>query len=155
MSTRLRKEIDIQMSELRRLIEKYDELFGKEYQDDPGDIVTIALAAILHSFYTGIEGIFKRIAQRIDESLPKGEDYHARLLETMTRSSSRRPPVISESLARTLRQYMDFRHMFRHAYANYLVWNRMEPLVRECRQTFHLFEAELTNFLNEIETIEK
>jgi len=155
MSTRLRKEIEIQMSELRRFIETYDELLGKEYPGDPGDVLTIALAAILHSFYTGIEGIFKRIAKRIDESLPKSADYHSRLLEMMTRPGSRRPPVISESLSRTLRQYMDFRHMFRHAYANYLVWDRMEPLVHECKNTFHQFESELTNFLKKIETPEQ
>jgi hypothetical protein len=155
MSTRLRKEIEIQLAELRLLIEKNDELLGNEYRGDPGDVMVYAFAAILHSFYTGIEGIFKRIAKRIDESVPRGEDFHARLLERMTHSTNRRPAVISGVLARTLKSYMDFRHMFRHAYVYFLVWDRMEPLVRECRNTFHQFEAELKNFLNEIETIEQ
>ncbi|MDP2983721.1 MAG: hypothetical protein Q8O92_10380 [Candidatus Latescibacter sp.] len=155
MSTILRKEIEIQLAELRHFIETYDKLLGNEYKGDPGDIVTIALAAILHSFYTGIEGIFKRIAKRIDETLPKGTDYHARLLEMMSKPSSQRPQVISESLSRTLKQYMDFRHMFRHAYANFLVWDRMEPLVYECKNSFHQFEAELMDFLKKIETPEQ
>jgi hypothetical protein len=84
--------------------------------------------------------------------MPRGEDSHARLLERMTHTTSRRPAVLSESLARTLKSYMDFRHLFRHAYANYLAWDRMEPLARECEQTFHRFETEVMHFLNEIET---
>jgi hypothetical protein len=152
MSTILRKEIEIQLAELRHLIETYDKLLGNEYISDPGDVVTIALAAILHSFYTGIEGIFIRIAKRIDESLPKSADYHARMLEMMVKPGKRRPQVISESLSRKLKQYMDFRHMFRHSYANFLVWDRMEPLVHECKNTFYQFETELTDFLKKIET---
>ena len=95
-----------------------------------------ALAALLHSFYTGIENIFKRISATLDNGPPGGPFWHVELLNSMTRCTTSRPAVISHELCKTLRQYLDFRHVFRHAYAFDLQWSKMAPLVSECRMTF-------------------
>ncbi len=93
------------MAELRLLIGKNNELIGTYFHGESGDIAIYAFAAILHSFYTGIEGIFTRIAKKIDESVPGGNDSHARLLERMTKTTNRRPAVLSEDLAKNLKSY--------------------------------------------------
>ena len=42
----------------------------------PTDIELSALAAALHSFYTGVENIFKRVALELDAQPPQGESWH-------------------------------------------------------------------------------
>jgi hypothetical protein len=82
----------------------------------PDPIELSALAAVLHSFYTGIENIFKRVAVTLDEGLPQGDVWHRRLLDSMASGTTKRPAVITKPLRDTLRGYLDFRHVFRHAY---------------------------------------
>ncbi len=52
---------------------------------------------MLHSFYTGIENIFKRVALEIDGDIPSGYASHSDLLTVMTRSTASRPPVIQRN----------------------------------------------------------
>ena len=54
---------------------------------------------MLHSFYTGVENIFKRIALEIDGELPSGDYWHRQLLERMTEPGMSRPAVISAELS--------------------------------------------------------
>ena len=149
MYEKLQKEIKFELAELRKLFDSYRKYFEKSYIEKPEEIEIMALAAILHSFYTGIEGILKRIAIRVDGSVPLGEIWHSQLLGTMSKPGKNRSKVISDSLEEKLRHYLNFRHMFRHAYTFHLNWERMEPLVRECENTFHVFENELELFLEE------
>lgn len=73
----------------------------------------------------------------------------------MTRSGPKRPAVISESLNDRLQEYLDFRHVFRHAYSFELHWNKMAPLVyniedvyQQLRQEMELFVQSLVPELN-------
>ena len=50
----------------------------------PDDIELSALAAMLHSFYNGIENIFKRVTAELDDRLPGGEFWHRELMDCMT-----------------------------------------------------------------------
>jgi len=40
---------------------------------------------MLHSFYTGVENIFKRVAVEIDGAPPTGESWHRGLLDAIGR----------------------------------------------------------------------
>ena len=70
----------------------------------------------------------------------------------MSRPGNRRPAVISMPLHSVLRAYLDFRHVFRHAYAFELKWGKMEVLVLECEKTLRLLESELDAFLKSLES---
>ena len=83
----------------------------------PDAIELSALAAMLHSFYTGIENIFKRIALELDGAMPRGESWHRELLDAMTGPTQARGAVISLPLRGQLREYLGFRHVFRQAYS--------------------------------------
>lgn len=43
-------------------------------------------------------------------------------------------------------EYMEFRHVFRHAYTFNLRWDRMKTLVLGCAETLQLTERELDQF---------
>ena len=94
--------------------------------------------------------MFKRTAVGLDGGVPGGAAWHIELLASMTKQTPTRPAVISQALADRLKEYMDFRHFFRHAYSLVLRWEKMAPLVADCEPTFRQFKAELEEFLKRI-----
>jgi len=44
-------------------------------------------------------------------------------------------------------EYLGFRHIFRHAYALKLDWNRLKPLIEELGPVFNRYKSDLENFL--------
>jgi hypothetical protein len=150
VSAKLKKQIDVELAQLDGLMKRHPQLLTKGAQDVLTLVEIDAVAALLHSFYTGVENLLKRISVTIDGGPPTGEVWHARLLDSMTHPTTARGPVISAELRTALRRFLDFRHVFRHAYSFELQWSKMAPLVAECRVTFERFEQEVTRFLQEL-----
>ncbi len=146
MWPKTQKRVYIELAMLRELLDSYRPLLDRLQESEPDYIEMGALAAMLHSFYTGIENIFKRIATEIDDSLPSGMSSHAALLGRMARPTECRPAVISDDLRLRLRYYLDFRHMFRHAYTTEMKWRKMADLVLHCEETLDRLHAELETF---------
>ncbi len=147
MWDRLRKQVAVETEQLHYLIEVHRPLLTKCTGTTPNDIELSALATMLHSFYTGIENIFKRVAVELDGTMPRGESWHRELLDAVTRPSAARPAVLSAPLRDRLREYLEFRHVFRQAYSFQLRWDKMAPLVLGCEETLRQLEAELDVFL--------
>ena len=147
MWDRLRKEVALERQQLRRLLETYRPLLRKCTDSQPNEIELFALAAMLHSFYNGIENIFKRVAQELDAGPPEGEFWHRDLLDAMMVLGKGRPAVLSGELGERLEDYLQFRHLFRHSYVFDLRWERLKPLVLGCEETLRLFEEQLDGFL--------
>ncbi len=146
MWDKVRKQVAVEREQLDHLIETHRPLLGRCASTPPGAIELSALAAMLHSFYTGVENIFKRVAVEIDSAPPRGEAWHRELLDSMARPSTRRGAVISASMRDALRGYLDFRHVFRQAYSFQLQWEKMSPLVLGCEETLRRLEVELDAF---------
>lgn len=146
MWDRVRKQTAVEREQLNHLIETHRPLLEKCANVPPDAIELSALAAMLHSFYTGVENIFKRVVIEIDGAPPQGGSWHRELLDRVTHLSAARPAVISTSLRETLRGYLDFRHVFRNAYSFQLQWEKMASLVLECEETLQKLEAELDVF---------
>jgi hypothetical protein len=132
---------------LRRLLDEYRSLVTECRGRAPTVVERSALAAMLHSFYNGVENLFKRIAVECDGGAPGGAAAHRDLLDLMARATPNRPRVISEALCNRLDPYLDFRHMFRHAYSFQLHWDKMQMLVLECESVLDQFDTEVTAFL--------
>jgi hypothetical protein len=67
------------------------------------DLYLDSVALNLHGFYSGIERIFERLAETLDGSLPKGENWHQALLVQMSKEVTRiRPAVISQQTLKRL-----------------------------------------------------
>jgi len=73
----------------------------------------------------------------------------------MARPSEMRPAVLSPELRTVLRNYLQFRHMFRHAYSFELKWNRMSHLVLGMRDTLRRLARDLAVFLDQISNTSK
>ncbi len=148
MWDRLRKHVSVEREQLNRLVEVHRPVLDKCDSVAPSNIELSAMASMLHSFYTGIENIFKRIALETDGCLPSSSTWHRDLLDTMTRRTEDRPEVVSEALRESLREYLEFRHVFRQAYSFELRWDKMSRLVLDCEKTLRQLEEELDTFLD-------
>ncbi len=144
---KLAKQINVEREQLRRLIQIHSRLLANCASQPPNEIELSALAALLHSFYTGVENIFKRVAVELDGETPHGEAWHRQLLDSMATSTKVHGALISESLRDTLSEYLAFRHVFRQAYSFDLRWEKMSALVLNCEATFQRLETELEAFL--------
>ena len=65
------------------LLVEYELLFDLVQQREPDSVETLALAALSHSFYNGLENIFKLIAKRVDLYIPDSASWHIELLKIM------------------------------------------------------------------------
>ncbi|MCX7014305.1 MAG: hypothetical protein NTW86_17430 [Candidatus Sumerlaeota bacterium] len=152
MSRKLVSSIVGERAQLRRLLSTYRGLLERCQASEPDQEQLPAFASIVHSFYSGIENIFKRVATELDGQAPRGEAWHSDLLSRMTRPSPKRDAVISETLSQTLRDYMGFRHVFRHAYSFELSWRKMKPLVLGMDDALSRLESELDRFQASLES---
>ena len=147
MSPDAKEEIELQFRLLENLVESFRPLINKVAEADPNLVETAALGSVLQSFYNGVESIFQRIAKDVEGSAPIGDAWHSQLLQGAARAGPRRPAVISEGLRRHLRDYLEFRHVFRATYTILLRWDRMAHLVTGLDDTLHQLQAEVHAFL--------
>ena len=144
------EEIESEIILLNKLFESHQLLFEKIKISAPDTIELSATAAVLHSFYNGLENIFSRIAKRIDNEFPNSRYWHQELLEQMTKNIKNRPEVITKNLSEKLTFYLGFRHFFRHAYAFQLKWTEMKKLVDEIDDVYNQFKNEIQEFKQKI-----
>ncbi len=143
--------IRIEIKNLERLNKEMKDLLSK-IEEKPTFIEIRALASILHDFYSGVEKIFERVAISVDKNLPKGENWHIELLSQMAKPFTNiREPVISENLFEKLKEYLKFRHLFRHIYGFELEWIRIKRLCTELENTLKELTSEIDKFINWLE----
>lgn len=107
-----------------------------------------AIALSLHSFYTGAERIFQRVARHIDYSEPTGENWHRQLLEQMSLEIPEvRPPLISVSLRTNLDELRRFRHVVRSVYAYKLEAKPVLELANKLPTVWQNLEEETRQFI--------
>jgi hypothetical protein len=119
---KFRKQQATEREQLKRLLSGILPLLIACRDTAPTEIELSALAATLHSFYTGVENIFKRVAVELDGEPVRGDAWHRELLLRMKTPTARRPALLSEELHDILNEYLRFRHVFRYAYSFDLDW---------------------------------
>jgi len=108
-----------------------------------------AIASILHEFYNGVERIFQRITIGLGEGLPQGSNWQAGLLvQVAAAREEMRPAVIDEPLRARLKDYLDFRHFFRHAYGYTLEWNQLRWKAERLSDTLTMLRDQLHAFFD-------
>jgi len=141
------KQQATEREQLARLLATMQPLIAKCRETEPTEIELSALAAALHSFYTGAENIFKRVAVEVDREPVSGESWHRDLLRRMKQAGANRPALLSPELHDTLLDYLRFRHVFRNAYSFDLDWQKLSPLVLHLEETFRKLEIALEAFV--------
>lgn len=146
---RLLAELRQRFDEVARVADSAGRAFAAAAREGrlDDDIWKRALGSYLHDFYTAVEGVFRVVAELTGEGLPRGEDWHRRLLEQMGRAIEEvRPAVLSPDSTGRLRGYLGFRHVFRSAYGHQLDPDRMASLLRELTETAALLRRDFQQF---------
>lgn len=100
------------------------------------------VAALLHSFYNGIENVLKQVLQSQGLEIPQGDSWHRDLL-----ALARDEGIITADTFAFLKSYLGFRHFFAHAYALDLQAPRLEALVTNAHNTFLAFQRDVNAHL--------
>lgn len=101
-----------------------------------------AIASVLHSFYTGVENIFKRVAQKNSLRL-SSDNWHSELLQAMRDPLPDGRIVIDADTYDLLKGYLKFRHVFRQGYSTSLEWPKMAPLAHELGRAYEKVKMHL------------
>ncbi|MDD4889580.1 MAG: hypothetical protein PHU85_06585 [Phycisphaerae bacterium] len=154
MLTDLPEQIEVELEELEELAGVVQPLVQKLLEGgSPSIFEVMAMGAVLHSFYNGLENAFKRALKEFKEPMPQGESWHQELLRAATRPGPSRPVVISPTTASQLIPYLRFRHRFRNMYSSNLEWSEMEHLVTGFLAMHKTVVQELNQFLDDIRKI--
>jgi hypothetical protein len=116
-------------------------------------IALYATAALLDTFYTGIEKAFRRIAAEFG-GVPQGSGWHRALLDDMALEIPKlRPAVLSEQTVRVLSRFLAFRHRFRNLYLFDLEAPPLVALVQELPPAWAASRGELGVFAEFMENL--
>jgi hypothetical protein len=144
----LKEQLAVEQEQLQQLFEVHRPLLERCRVQEPDAIELSALGAFLHSFYTGVENLFRRVTLELGSRMPQGEAWHQRMLQEMMQADEHRPAFISAELGAQLKIYLGFRHVFRQAYSFQLHWEKMAPLVLACEETFARLQEEIAVFVS-------
>ena len=153
---RLAEELRSEVENLEKTVFDAGELLGSTDSDSSDTKTIYASGAILHTFYTGIEKFFVRLAPQLNGGLPSGPGWHRQLLAIMTRElPGVRPAVLSQQVAKELDPYLAFRHRFRNLYAFDLEWSKLRGLIAKLPSVWNATKRDLETFIAFVETLSK
>lgn len=124
------------------------------------DMFLDSVALGLHGFYSGLESLFLQVARHLDDDVPQGDGWHAKLINQMHIEKDVRPAMIVLSDVEFLDELRRFRHLVRNVYAYNLLPDRIEPLVVRIDEQWPHLRSEIVAFsefisgLIEIENLE-
>ena len=130
----LRDKIDAEIENIRDNIEH---LPPAEKLPDLSELELAGVAALLHSFYNGVENVVKQVLTDRGLALPTGESWHKGLLALAYDQK-----ILSATLFESLKLYLAFRHYFSHGYILDLEPERMESLVKDLPGVFEMLNDE-------------
>jgi len=142
LTERIRQEL----VELEQVVARLSEAWQRARRSGD-DFYLDSVALNLHGFYSGIERIFERLAETLDGSLPKGENWHQALLVQMSKEMTGiRPAVISQQTLKRLDEFRGFRHVVRNVYTFHFDEAKLEKLVMGAGDVFAHMRAEILAF---------
>lgn len=142
--------IDDELICLERIV-KETQIAMTSLSDIPSQLEMNGLAAYLHQYYTGIEGILRRIAINIDNSMPNGERSHLDLLNQMAQDIPNvRNAIIKQQEYQIFKDYLCFRHFFRHAYGYQLRWSELQIKLMRMAESFEQLKISINELFQEL-----
>ncbi len=155
MTEKVLTHIRVEIESIEFLLAEYDIVLQEFLSPTPSKASELAVAAILHSFYGGLENIFQRIAKKIDNQMPSGEQWHTDLLSQMVTATEKRPRLLSEATSALLKEYLHFRHFFRHNYMFVLEHERLDDLVRPLPEVWAKTKSDIREFVQALGSVQE
>lgn len=132
------ERIAFEFSQINKELKVIDKLNAIRKNNDLDEIQVRAAASSLHSAYNGIEKVIVLVLMDRGMPIPKGGAWHSDVL-----SVARMNRIISDSLQADLRDFMGFRHFYRHAYGFMLDTELLHPLLEKARTVISRLSKEL------------
>jgi hypothetical protein len=152
LNDELGKEINYEISEIDKLLDEGKPLLDLlKLKEDSDFIEKIAGGSFLHSFYNGIEKSVILIYKKINEEIPNDFDWHKNLFEKTFNPTKNYPAIFSNEFKTQLRNYLKFRHFFRHTYGHKIDPKKLKPLIYEVGPLWEKIKNDLINFVKSIE----
>ncbi len=149
----IQDEIEEELTNIDNLITHIHDIQNNNFEKEIEKRLT---ASILDDFYLATERIFKTISRDIDNELPEGEEWHKKLLRSMTiELPETRPAVINKELFYQLEEYLRFRHLVRNIYGFQLEVSRFNHLIQDIDQITRKLENQVMDFLGDMKEIAK
>lgn len=126
------------LAEMENIESVLAHLPGKDKLHTLSALELAGVAALLHSFYNGVENILKQTVAAKGIQIVDGATWHRDLLDTAVSAG-----ILSLGTKNDLRGYLAFRHFFSHGYAADLEPERLEELVEDVPRIYSLFKNEL------------
>ena len=115
----------------------------------PDFIELNAIGSILHSYYNGIENIFNMIYKVSYGKTLTGTMWHSDLFKDMFEETKEHKQVLPQDLMSSLKEYLGFRHIFRHSYGYDLDWTKLEPLFSGLSDNWKSVKESFNTFLSQ------
>jgi len=140
------QNINNELEEINKAVQRAKKAW--EFAQKKDEILYLdSLALNLHSFYNGIERIFERVAENIDEFKPGNINWHQEILNQMTLEVPNiRPALISQDLKEKLDEYRAFRHVVRNIYSHNFRVDKMKNLIESIDKIYSEIESSLQDF---------
>lgn len=144
-------ELADERARVARLHSEFEHATRRLEEPDTETLVVYGVAALLESFYTGMERALTRIAAAIGAQ-PTGSNWHRDLLTSMTLDIPElRPAVLTRATAAALDPFLAFRHRFRNLYVFDLERAPMLVLLARGDDAWRQFDADLEIFSNTLQ----
>lgn len=147
MDDTTKAKIRLEISRIDSLVAKSSVLSAKCKTAEPDFVEINAVGSILHSYYCGIESIFNLIYKSSYGKTLSGNAWHSELFADMFSKSEKHEPVLPQDLFQPLKEYLGFRHVFRHAYGYELDWQRLKPLFSNLIENWTAVRYSLNQFM--------
>jgi hypothetical protein len=149
----LAAELRDESARIGRTVRELEEAASLVARPDAVRMYLYAAAALLETYYTGIEKALSRIATVIG-TMPAGQGWHRQLLRDSTLDlPGVRPGVLSAAAETGLERFLGFRHRFRNLYLFDLDRELTLPLLREAPALWRQVHGELAVFADTMERL--
>ena len=149
----LAAEVRAEQKRIARTVAELDAAVTAVSRPDSTRLQLYGAAALLETFYSGVEKALTRIAGAMG-SMPGGPAWHRQLLDDATLELPQiRPPVLSEPTAQMLEPYLAFRHRFRNLYLFDLDARLVLPLLTDAPTAWAAASADLDTFAAHLDTL--
>jgi uncharacterized protein YutE (UPF0331/DUF86 family) len=118
------KNIEFEFTQIKAELEIITMLQVVNDQNGLDKIQLRAAASSLHSIYNGLEKIIYQTLKNKNISISPTEKWHSRLIEIALKEK-----ILQEREYEMLKEYMGFRHFFRHNYGFMLDAELIKPLL--------------------------
>ncbi|MCR4790824.1 MAG: hypothetical protein K5839_07075, partial [Treponemataceae bacterium] len=115
--------------------------------EEPDFVELNAIGSILHSYYNGLESIFCLIYKSLENKSLAGNMWHTDLFTYTFSATDTHKQILSDDLKNDLKEYLGFRHVFRHSYGYELDWTRLYPLFAKLSSNWQVVKKQIQNFL--------